>query len=281
MKWWWCIPFIFLSSFGSVAQQDANALRRTFLDPSSSVVMVAAHRASHKLYPENSLGAIEESIRSGVDIVELDVKVSMDGIPFLMHDRTLDRTTNGTGDPEQFTWQELQQLKIVDKGIQTTFNIPSLEEALETTRGKILVDLDLKTDRIDEVIDIVEKTGVKDFVFFFDSDYHVLSRVRAADSEYMIMPRAHTVAEADSAIVLFDPPVVHIDFSFYGPECVKTISMSSARIWINALGDCDRNFKRGRGKRAIRKLLEHGANVIQTDEPNLLLAALRDEGLHP
>ena len=62
----------------------------------------------------------ETSIKLGVDIIEIDVKVSKDGVPFLMHDHTMDRTTTGKGDPEEFTWEELQQFFIVDKGKKTT-----------------------------------------------------------------------------------------------------------------------------------------------------------------
>lgn len=275
------LQFFILCGFISVAQQNADALRRTFLDGSSSTVLVASHRATHNRYPENSLKAIEESIRIGADIVEIDVKVSKDGIPFLMHDRTLDRTTTGKGDPEQFTWEELQQLFVIDKGKQTAFKIPSLDEALELAYGKILVDLDLKTDRIEDVIRIVNKTSTEDIVFFFDSDYSILARVRGVDKDLLIMPRAHSVAEADSAITLFDPPVVHIDFSFYTHECVRSIQSSNARVWINALGDPDEDIRRGKEKRALKKLLQHGANVVQTDEPELLLAMLRERGLHP
>lgn len=225
--------------------------------------------------------AIQESIRIGVDIIEIDVKVSKDGIPFLMHDRTMDRTTTGKGDPEEFTWAELQQFFIVDKGKRTSLKIPSLEEALNLADGHILVDLDLKTDRIDKVIEIVRKTNTKEIVFFFETDYSILLHVQNADKDFMIMPRAHSVAQADSAITLFDPPVVHIDFSFYTPECVRLIQSSYARIWINALGDSDKEIAAGKERRALKKLLEYGANVIQTDEPELLLKALKQQGLHP
>jgi glycerophosphoryl diester phosphodiesterase len=105
--------------------------------------------------------------------------------------------------------------------------------------------------------------------------------VNAADKDFMIMPRAYSVEQSDSAIFLFDPPVVHIDFSFYTPQCVRSIQNSFARIWINALSDPDRDIKSGKEKRALKKLLQYGANVIQTDEPHLLLQALREKGLHP
>src|SRR5690349_16918577 len=113
-------------SLSVAAQERAIELRRKLLDPNGDV-LVAAHRAAHAKYPENSIEAIREAIRLNVDIIEIDVKVSKDGIPFLMHDRTMDRTTNGKGDPEELTWEELQKLSIVDKGKATKGKIPSLE----------------------------------------------------------------------------------------------------------------------------------------------------------
>jgi glycerophosphoryl diester phosphodiesterase len=259
-------------------QQRADAIRRTFLDASSREILVASHRATHNVYPENSLKAIQESIRLGVDIIEIDVKVSSDGIPFLMHDRTMDRTTTGKGDPEELTWEELQKLSIVNKGKKTSYKIPSLEEALELADGKIMVDLDLKTDRLDRIMEVVKRLDMKESVFFFDSDYDALSRIQSANKDFMIMPRAYSVGQADTAILMFDPPVVHIDFSFYNTECAQLIRNSNARIWINSLGDCDRELRAGKTRRVLKKLLGNGATIIQTDEPELLLKALEKYG---
>ena len=270
--------FLFIVCSLAWGQQRAEAIRRTFLDASSREVLVASHRATHNVYPENSLKAIQESIRLGVDIIEIDVKVSSDGIPFLMHDRTMDRTKTGKGDPEELTWEELQKLSIVDKGKKTSYKIPSLEEALELADGKILVDLDLKTDRLDRIMEVVKRLDMKETVFFFDSDYDALSRIQTANKDFMIMPRAYSVGQADTAILMFDPPVVHIDFSFYNTECAELIRKSNARIWINALGDCDKDLRAGKTRKVIKKLLGNGATIIQTDEPELLLKALEKYG---
>ena len=270
--------FLVVICFLVSAQQRADIIRRTFLDASSKEVLVASHRATHNVYPENSLKAIQASINLGVDIIEIDVKVSKDGIPFLMHDRTMDRTTTGKGDPEELTWEELQNLDIVDKGKKTSYKIPSLEQALELADGKILVDLDLKTDRLDRIIEVVKRLDMKESVFFFEDDYKALSHIQSVDKDFMIMPRAHSVGEADTAISMFDPPVVHIDFSFYTTECVKLIKNSNARIWINALGDCDKDLRDGKSKQVLKKLLDNGATIVQTDEPELLLRVLEKYG---
>lgn len=268
-------------SHEAAAQQDVQSVRRCFFDPSPEIVLVAAHRAPHGNHPENSLDAIKEAIEIGVDIVEIDVKVSKDGVPFLMHDHTLDRTTTGQGEAESYTWAQLQQFAIIDKGEITALKIPTLEEALQIAKDYLMVDLDLKTSRIDDVIQVVNKVGANNIVLFFDSDFKVLSQVRQANSDFIIMPRAHSTAEADSVVDVFDPPIVHIDFSFYNRETTRLIAESDARVWINALGKWDAKMKKGKVNRAIRKLTAYGANVIQTDEPEKLLAGLKRKGLHP
>lgn len=68
------------------------------LDHSSTAEkMIGAHRGQWRDFPENSLPGITEAIADGAEIVEIDVRLTADGVPVLMHDETVDRTTNGTG----------------------------------------------------------------------------------------------------------------------------------------------------------------------------------------
>ena len=69
-----------------------------------------AHRGAGKLAPENTLAAFKRGAREGYRMFECDVKLSSDGVPFLLHDDTLERTTNGQGVAGQQTWQALQKL---------------------------------------------------------------------------------------------------------------------------------------------------------------------------
>ena len=69
-----------------------------------------AHRGAGKLAPENTLAAFKLGAREGYRMFECDVKLSSDGVPFLLHDDTLDRTTNGQGAAGLITWQKLQKL---------------------------------------------------------------------------------------------------------------------------------------------------------------------------
>ncbi len=252
----------------------------SLLNPNSSEVLVAAHRAAHSEVPENSIPAIIRAIELGVDIVELDVKVTKDGIPVLMHDRTIDRTTTGSGLPSDFTLKELKSLVLLHNGETTYERIPSLSEALEVTKGRIWIDIDLKTDQLDPIMDVIKAYGCEDQVFYFDSDYDALHYIERRDAASFIMPRAYSLEMADSAVAVFDPEIVHIDFSFYDGEVVNLIKRNNSRVWINALGEPDRALGTSNEEKIVDRLLEFGANVIQTDEPEALLQALRRRGLH-
>lgn len=265
----------------SIAQHAVEMIQKEFLDASSSVVLVAAHRAAHQNYPENSLPAIQKAIDLGVDIVELDVKVTKDGVAVLMHDRTIDRTTTGKGEPSEYTLEELQKFKLLHDGKPTNLHVPTFDAALKLTKNKVMVDIDIKTDKLDPILDAIKANECDDQVFFFDDDYYSLQYVRSVDKGIMLMPRAYSYAMADSAIVMFSPQVVHIDFSFYDPEVSHLIKSNNARIWINALGKIDREIGTPNEDEAMDEILKYGANVIQTDKPELLKKALQKRNLHP
>jgi glycerophosphoryl diester phosphodiesterase len=253
----------------------------TFHDAKAGYIMVAAHRGAHNGYPENSLSALKHAIEIGVDMAETDVKVTKDSVVVLMHDGKIDRTTNGTGDPESYTLAELQKfrLKMAD-GTLTDETIPTFEDFLRIAKGKIMVDIDIKTSHLKPVVDVVKKTNTQSQVVWFDNDYDALLKIRSMEPGAMFMPRAYNYQMADSALKVFNPKVVHIDESFYTPEVSNLIRQKNARIWINALGEPDFLIKNGEIDKAMDKLLKHQANVIQTDQPEKMLEYLRSKGLH-
>lgn len=126
----------------------------------AAVTQIIAHRGASAERPESTLAAIERAIETGATAVEVDVRTSRDGRLFLLHDSTLDRTTNGAGKAGELTLAELQQLDAgawFDPAYRGA-RIPSLIEAARTCRGRIDLLLDLKEDgdeydrRVAEVI---------------------------------------------------------------------------------------------------------------------------------
>lgn len=105
--------------------------------------VITAHRGFSGRYPENTLLAFEEAIQIGADIIEFDVRETADGELVIMHDSSVDRTTNGTGNVSELLYQDLQSLNAsywlgphdTGKRLSTpeykTMAIPTLNEALE------------------------------------------------------------------------------------------------------------------------------------------------------
>ncbi|MDX1283763.1 MAG: hypothetical protein R3182_02060, partial [Draconibacterium sp.] len=129
------------------------------------------------------------------------------------------------------------------------------------------------------IVEVIKKTNMVSQVFFFDNDYYALKEVLMYEPEMMLMPRAYSYQMVDSAINIFHPKVIHIDPSFYSEEVSSLIRSNNSRIWINALGEPDNLIRNGNAEEAMEKLLQFKANIIQTDEPELLIEYLDSKGL--
>src|SRR5690625_7465837 len=96
-------------------------------------------------YPKNIFEEMENTLHHTHAFFEVEPRITKDGVIVLMHDVTLDRTTNGTGKVSDYTFEELKELRLVDHlGNETPYRIPSLAEVIEWARGKTIINLDKK-----------------------------------------------------------------------------------------------------------------------------------------
>ena len=160
-----CICALFASCSTEKAATRAEQIRKQLLTCDESSVIVVAHRADWRNFPENSLEAIQSSIDMGVDMLEIDVQRTKDGVLMLMHDHNLDRMTTGSGNIAETTWEEISKLNLKDhKGNVTSYKVPTLEQALLLCKDRIMINLD-KADRyFDEVFALLEKTGTTNLI---------------------------------------------------------------------------------------------------------------------
>ena len=125
-------------------------------------ILVTAHRGFSGAAPENTLIAFQKGIEAGSDMIELDVHLSRDGKIVVIHDETLDRTTNGKGWVADRTLKELKRLDAGSSfGPQFAGEkIPTLREVLELAKGRILVNIEIKnpTHRQYSIIELTDKT---------------------------------------------------------------------------------------------------------------------------
>ena len=110
MKKYIMIGILFAFPFCLSADEPVKAIYAKITNPDNKEITVVAHRADWRYAPENSLAAIESSIRLGADVVELDVQKTKDGQLILMHDKTLDRTTTGKGKVAEWTLDSIRTL---------------------------------------------------------------------------------------------------------------------------------------------------------------------------
>ncbi len=118
-------------------------------DPDCRSRFIMGHRMGNPFGPENSLSVLRASIQIGVDVAETDIRITKDGRVVLIHDGEVDRTLEGTGDVSDLTLAEIQAMKLRVGGTDPPGDFgcehaPSLEEAMEVARGKIVVELETK-----------------------------------------------------------------------------------------------------------------------------------------
>ena len=117
--------------------------------------LVISHAACKGHAPENTLAGITTALELGADGIEIDVQASADGVPVLMHDPTVDRTTDGSGEVSHLTLAELRRLDAGPRRFEGRFRgekIPTLAEALDVARARALLVIEVKQPEIEEAL---------------------------------------------------------------------------------------------------------------------------------
>lgn len=312
---WTLVPSLVVTLIIAVACSDtaveSSGLERIleeFADARGSNVLVVAHRGDWTRAPENSLSAIRNGIALGVDIVEIDLAMTSDSQLVLMHDPTVDRTTNGIGTVSEMTLAEVRQLRLtVHDGTVTDERVPTLREALRAAKGKCMLDLDRAFLHSPEVHRLLLEEGMLGQAIVKSSETPAAAEAIVADLNpkptYMptlvdlpTMDRGVGSAEEATAMIsrfvdLIRPQAFALAFAsdtspLISEEAVALMRRSGARVWVNTLWDG--SLSGGHSDELAREnpdeawgwLIERGVNIIQTDEIDLLLAYLRHRELH-
>jgi glycerophosphoryl diester phosphodiesterase len=150
------------------------------------IPIIVAHRGDEAYAPENTLSAFKQAIEKGADAVEFDVKLTADGQVIVLHDQTVDRTTNGTGNAAKLP---LAALRDLDAGVQFPGQfhgerIPTLDEVFETVGERIYMNVELKNYStpfdmlVPKVTQIVKNHGMQERVLFSSFFAHNLQKAR-------------------------------------------------------------------------------------------------------
>jgi glycerophosphoryl diester phosphodiesterase len=267
-------------------------------NPSDKHVMVTAHRGDWRNAPENSLQAFKYAMAMGVDIIELDLNQTKDGVVVIMHDPTIDRTTDGKGKPGDYTLAELKQFHLKNGlGRVTNFTIPTLQEAMLLVKDKVLINLDKSYPYYNEAYRILKNTGtLKQAIFKTDAVY---ADVKSKYPEILDSITFMAVVDLDKAgarQIIKDyqqymkPVAFELNFKTDTSSVLSDnhfINQHGSKIWINSLWaslnaghDDDTAVDKENTKDSWDWLIAHGATIIQTDRPKELLNYLRKRSLH-
>lgn len=280
-----------------MAQQRVDKLIKELNDPKSKKVLVVAHRGDWRNAPENSLQAFQNCINMGVDMIELDLHMSKDSVLFIMHDGTVDRTTNGHGKVSDLTSDELRKLRLrAGHGIVTSHAIPTFEEVLNLCKGKILINVDKGYEYFSEAYALMEKTGTTRQIVIKSG--HSIDKVLRENGEvvskviYMpIVNLNKKGAEVEiNACASVKPVAIECCFGKADAEVEHLLALvrqNGSKVWINSLWpslngghDDDRAVEQGEPDEAWGWILKQGAALIQTDRPAQLIQYLKKKGRH-
>ena len=300
-----CTLLLILGIAQSVAQTRADRILREIENPASKYVVVVAHRGDWRNYPENSLEAIESAIAMGVDMVEIDIQRTIDGHLVLCHDASINRTTNGKGRVKELTLDSIRKCRLRSGHgiVQREVKMPTLEEALDLCKGRVLINIDKGYNYYDEIMPLLQERNMVKHVIIKSSKSPV--QISAKQSQYstnmLYMPIINYTAKRwEKHEPLFEEYLasgvstvayeICWDSSIDGIEQIfQRVIQSGNRLWINTLWNsiCGGETHGLEDNRAIGdaaaiygKVLEYGATMIQTDRPQLLIGYLDSVGRH-
>lgn len=140
-------------------------------------MMIMGHRGAAALEPENTLLSIARAIEIGVDALEIDVRLSKDKEIVVIHDSSVDRTTNGTGPVGSYTLEEIKKLD-AGKGER----IPTLQEVIDLIGNKVRLVIELKEEGIEKrVVELIKKNGFEDNVYVISFWHEVVKAAKEMD----------------------------------------------------------------------------------------------------
>ncbi|MGD2157078.1 MAG: glycerophosphodiester phosphodiesterase family protein [Anaerolineales bacterium] len=239
---------------------------------------IIAHRGSSSYAPENTLTAFEIAIQQNSDAIELDAKLSKDGHVVIIHDATLDRTTNGTGLVREKTLKALKELN-AGSFFDETFNqerIPTLEDVLINFGEKIVINIELTnynrpTDKLPEkVVELVIKHDLVKSVIISSFNPIALRRCHQLLPDLpigLLSYKGHTRFWTLWPIYKLVPhQAFHLPINDANPSIINKINQQKAKVFVYTVNQ----------PIMMRQLFEWGVDGIFTDDPPLAIRTLID-----
>jgi glycerophosphoryl diester phosphodiesterase len=235
------------------------------------MTQVIGHRGSMGYEPENTLRSFRRAIETGVDIIELDARLTLDGQVVVMHDEMLDRTTDGNGLVAEKKYSEIAELRT---GIDVRKNerIPLLSEVFELVKGtKVIVQVEIKDiNATVPVVELIKKSGLFKKAEITSFWHPEILRVKE------LVPEISTGALIDHRPVSAKPIFketkadrICVHFSFVDSAIVDEVHKLKKKI--TTWGDIS-------NKEEIDRMIKIGVDAITSNFPDTVIARINKMG---
>lgn len=225
---------------------------------------IVSHRGCHQQAPENTYAAAQRCIDLGVEWIEVDVRQSRDGVFFLLHDATLNRTTNGTG---RLDWFDGEHIDKLDAG--TWFDaefaaekVPRLDEYLRWVKGRAKVYIDAKVSDIQPLIELVYQLKMNDQVFFWFGNDKKERHFRQLAPDIALMTNAYNVEAVINAQKNYRADIVETELKSISLEMVEVCRQAGIKLMV-FVGEDD--------AKKMQQAILWGADMINLDHPETFI----------
>ena len=237
---------------------------------------ISAHRGAASKAPENTLAALELAWRDGATLAEIDVRLSRDGHVVLMHDRAVDRTTNGRGPIEAMT---LEEIRALDAGgwFGPAFRgerVPTLRDVITWARGKLVLLVELKNypyreaPLTERTVALIDETDSAEYVVPAGFDHVVLRDIKRRRPGWAVeMIYNARLADPAGAARATGAALVSLEPQFALPDDIAQLHAAD----VAALTTLER-------PEDATRLLSWGLDALESEDPGMVAAAIRAAG---
>jgi glycerophosphoryl diester phosphodiesterase len=243
---------------------------------------VIAHRGFSGAAPENTIASVRAAIEIQADMVEIDVTLSADGHIVVIHDETLDRTSDGSGEVSQFTLAELKQLDAGSR-FDPSFSgerIPTLEQVFTEVEGRILLNVEIKSEAVargiaGKVASAIREHGMIDQVVVSSFSPTALREMHSAAPEIRTAvlhnTKLHQGRDAVEIVTGLRASVFNIKRQRLTKKMLRRCREHDIPVGIYTVNE----------PRRMRRLVKRGVDAIFTDHPDRLLEILSPAAAAP
>ncbi|NIJ56013.1 glycerophosphodiester phosphodiesterase family protein [Dyadobacter arcticus] len=226
-------------------------------------IVVIAHRGNHVNVPENTIASCKEAIIGGADYVEVDVRTTKDGHLVVLHDATVDRTTNGGGKISGMTLEEVKKLQVFNHN-KKTHRIPEFREVLAVCKDKINIYLDFKDADVAETWKQIKAAGMESQVIIYLNKESQYKQWKDAAPQIPLMTSLpKDVTNKEQMQVFLGNVNVQLLDNVTDPVLVKIANELGLSVWLDVQSPTE-------APTSWKAALEKGVQGLQTDKPSEL-----------